>query len=78
MAFKLTKKDKDVVKAWLEGKEASSKKLSSYGESLDGGWLGGSNIGYVKNGKKKLRNTTSKADETIKNYIRKLNKMAGF
>lgn len=72
MVFKLTKKDKDVVKAWLEGKEGSSKKLTSTGSSLDGGWLGGSNIGRTVKGKRKFRQTTSQADQTIKNYVRRL------
>ena len=68
----LTKKDKEVIRAFLEGKESQSKKFTSTGKTLDGSWLGGSNIGYTKDRQKKFRPTTSKADEKIKNYVRRL------
>ena len=40
----LSDKDKAVIDAFTDGKEADSKKLSTDGKTLDGNWMGGKEI----------------------------------
>ena len=72
MTFNLTPKDKKVIEMFVRGKEAESKKLTSTGDVLHGSWMGGNRIAKrMSNGKIIVRPTTSKADETIENYLKK-------
>ncbi len=73
MTFKLTKKDKEVIQAFLNGRELESKKLTSLGNQLDGSWMGGSNImGRKSDGTVYHRQVTSRAEQTIYNYVKKV------
>lgn len=72
MTFTLTPKDKKVIDAFFKGKELESKKLTSYGNQLDGSWMGGSNIASRRaDGSIRVRQVTSRAEQTIVNYIEK-------
>ena len=72
MVFTLTKKDKEVIKAFLSAREMESKKLTSTGTQLDGSWIGGSNIASRRSdGSIYLRPISSKAEQTIHNYFKK-------
>jgi hypothetical protein len=73
----LGKKDKRVLKAFIEGKHLVGHKLSTDGERVDGHWLGGNEIaewGDVKYAPYRviyLYDRGSKAAQTVQRAIKK-------
>lgn len=67
-----TKSDKAVVAAFLEKKSAEGKKLSTDGETLDGGWVGGNKLAFWTKGKISFGSRPhGRADQTIIRYMRR-------
>jgi len=76
MAFRLSPQSKKVIDAWLDKRPASNIKLTSDGKTLDGNWMGGSDIAVWKKNKDGelvivMKETGGKAGDTIQNYIRR-------
>lgn len=72
MTLRLTDKDKAVIDAFLNRKMLDSKKLWTDGNSLDGRWMGGSNLASWRNdGTLYLPTPSTKGRVTINNYIEK-------
>ena len=69
--LKLKKSDAKVIDAFLDKKSASSKKLDSTGNSLDGLWMGGKGIARWVGGKIQFADLGSKAAQTVQRAIRK-------
>jgi hypothetical protein len=72
--MRLTKKDHDVIRAFVEKRTDESKRLRSTGQELDGLWMGGPGIAYWRNGKTAVivfRDLGSKAAQTVQRAIRR-------
>lgn len=70
--LRLSKKDKEVIKAFADKKSAESKKLTSDGKRLDGNWMGGRGIAQWKGGKIEVRDLGSRSADTVARALRKL------
>lgn len=70
-AFKITKSDKAVIDAFIDGESGSSKHLTSYGRRLDGNWTGGLGIAVWERGKIHLEDKGSKVADAVQKLIRK-------
>ncbi len=71
MPLRLGKKDKKVIKAFVDQKALDGHKLTTDGERLDGYWMGGNNLAYWKNGKIELPDSGSRAGQTVQNAVRR-------
>ena len=69
--LELSDKDKGVVNAFLDKKEADSKKLTTNGKRLDGNWMGGLGIAEWKGEKIDMPDLGSKSAENVQKYIQK-------
>jgi len=65
-----TKGDVEVIKAFIEQRSASGKKLSTDGVRLDGHWMGGNKIAFWKGGKIHMPDIGSKTADQIQRSIR--------
>ena len=70
--IKLGKKDKGVLDAFSDKKSAESKYLSTDGKTLDGNWMGGSNIAKRKGNKIEINDIGSRAQQTVVKALRKI------
>ena len=69
----IRKSEKDVINAFIDGKPASSKKLSTDGRRLDGLWMGGTGIAdRSDDGMISFNDLGSKAAQTVQNAVRKM------
>lgn len=73
--MRLGKKEKAVIRAFVDGDEADSRMLSTDGRRLDGHWLGGSGIaewsGSVEYPKVVIFDLGSRAAQTVQKYLQK-------
>jgi hypothetical protein len=67
------KKDHEVLKAFLNKKPGSSKKLSTDGKRLDGNWLGGSGIAHHSDKGVHLNDLGSRSAQQVHRAIKKHN-----
>jgi hypothetical protein len=70
--LRLSPASKKVISAFLDKKEASSKKLSTDGKTLDGNWMGGSRICSWKGGKIVCHDVGSRAAQTVQRAVKKM------
>jgi len=70
--IKLGPKDKKVIDAFTEKKEADSDKLESTGKQLDGLWMGGKKIAYWEDGKIKMGDLGDRSSQTVQRALKKM------
>jgi len=70
--LRLSKADKKVIDAFIDGKRASSKKLHTDGKTLDGMWMGGKNIATWEGGKIAMDDPPGRAVQTVQRALRRM------
>ncbi len=71
LGLRLGKKDKRVIKAFVDQKALDGHKLTTDGERLDGLWMGGNKLAFWKNGKIELPDSGSRSGQTVQNAVRR-------
>lgn len=74
MRIRLTDKDKLVIANFIMKTNYKSKKLMTDGISLDGMWMGGSDIAYWDVGFIVIKDLGSKSAEVVQRYLKKFAK----